>query len=282
MTSEKKITVVYIVGSGHCGSTLLNILLNGHSSITGLSEVGSLNRRSLEREARMNPAAASFWERVEKCYKKATSEGFDMMDLSAPSFLELFQMPEKSKKDYIEKNYHIFTCVSRQTGTRIVVDASKFWQRLYLLYRSRLFDVKVIHLVRDGRAVVCSYMKKYGGFRYAIRRWMGSSIMASLILSRIPEDRCCRIRYEDLVLKPEGTLRAIAGFLCLEFEQSMLSMDKTAHIGIGGNRMRFAGDSRIMPDDSWRTAMRKRHKLLFALVAGWLNYCYGYHGKTDL
>jgi hypothetical protein len=35
----KGFTLVYVLGAGHCGSTLLNLLLKGHSQVLGLSEI---------------------------------------------------------------------------------------------------------------------------------------------------------------------------------------------------------------------------------------------------
>ena len=41
-------TIVYIHGAGHCGSTLLNLLLNAHSNTLGLSEVSTLNKAFMD------------------------------------------------------------------------------------------------------------------------------------------------------------------------------------------------------------------------------------------
>ena len=43
----KKIPIIYIVGSGHCGSTLLDIILDSHSKIFGIGELENFNKESL-------------------------------------------------------------------------------------------------------------------------------------------------------------------------------------------------------------------------------------------
>lgn len=67
-------------------------------------------------------------------------------------------------------------------------------------------NARFIHLVRDGRDVVASLMRRgHSPFR-AASRWM-VSVMAGLRL----ETLACttRVRYEDLVIDPDGTLRQL-------------------------------------------------------------------------
>ena len=47
---------------------------------------------------------------------------------------------------------------------KIICDASKNSKRLNVLLENRFFNVRVIYLVRDSRAIVHSYRRKYGSW----------------------------------------------------------------------------------------------------------------------
>lgn len=235
-------TIVYILGSGHCGSTLLDMLLNGHSQIQGLGEAG---RKT-----------------------------------APPSLMNMFAIRLKLNKKLRQVNYasnHLkyIKCISRITGKTILVDSSKFWQRLYLLSQESS-KIKVIHLVRDGRGVSYSYDKKYGRFFYGLRRWMAPTFMAILLKTRFRKTDWVQLRYETLSASPEASLKKLCSFLEIEFEPAMLDFRKHSYTGIGGNRMKDLKSAEIKTDQAWKKDMPLGKKLLFSLIGGWLNRYFGY------
>jgi nucleoside-diphosphate-sugar epimerase len=57
--------LVYILGSGYCGSTLLNRLLNGHSQVIGLSEIFIVRHFSTSQWEKLFERS-DLWQLVEK------------------------------------------------------------------------------------------------------------------------------------------------------------------------------------------------------------------------
>jgi hypothetical protein len=171
----------------------------------------------------------------------------------------------------------LMTYLSEVTNRPWIVDASKSWQALYLMQRSALFDLRVVHLVRDARGVVHSYDKKYGDLRHGLAKWVKSSVAALGLASRF-ENRWLRVRYEDLARDPEQTLTTICALLDLEFEPAMLRFRQHPWFGIGGNRMSRRGDETIRLDERWRREMSWGRQLLVNVVGGPLNRYYGYGG----
>jgi hypothetical protein len=86
---------------------------------------------------------------------------------------------------------------------------------------------KVIHMVRDPRdryeASLGLWPDGKGRAGGATARWNYSVRLAERHLRRHPRDYLV-VRFEDLIRRPEGTLRAVCGFLGESFVSSMLMM----------------------------------------------------------
>lgn len=89
-------------------------------------------------------------------------------------------------------------------------------------------NLKFINLIRDGRDVACSTLRMSWRFRNPVRiidRW-GNDLAAALSdLQALRGSLYINVRYEDLVLRTEATLRGIAEFLELPWDDRPLSED---------------------------------------------------------
>jgi hypothetical protein len=80
-------------------------------------------------------------------------------------------------------------------------------------------DACLVVLVRDGRAVVESGVRSFGWFRDgAIHGWARAAreLLAFEATAGSQALRYRRVHYEDLVARPEATLRSLLGFLGLD------------------------------------------------------------------
>ena len=261
---SKELNLVYILGAGHCGSTLLNLLLNGHSQVIALSEIHAISKYTGLDPSTDNPLNSKFWQEVKQCYETKFSTSFEQIDLLPPS-------NENETQEWARTNTDLFSCILDNSNATILIDASKRWKRLYLLQQSGLLNIKVIHLVRDGRAVLNSY-----DFKKGFRMWFSSQLTAPFIRKRFNKDAWLQLHYEQLATNPERTLREICDFLDLEFEDEMLSYRKHHYVGIGGNRMQKQNTESIELDESWKTELSYWNSIKFNLLGGWLNKYYGY------
>jgi hypothetical protein len=94
-------------------------------------------------------------------------------------------------------------------------------------FLDRCFDwLRIINMVRDGRDVACSAVRT-GWSRddplRAVDRWGRTLQMSLRQLEMVAPERCLNVRYEDLVLETEPTLRRITDFLEVDFDNAMLS-----------------------------------------------------------
>ncbi len=81
-------------------------------------------------------------------------------------------------------------------------------------------DAKFIHVIRDGRDVVLSLTEKRKfDLRMAVYRWL---ISVEAGLRNRGHERYYEVKYEDLILDTENTLRKLMDFLEEDFDPAML------------------------------------------------------------
>lgn len=200
------------------------------------------------------------------------------------------------------KNWRLRTralveAVAQVSGSRYVADSSKVGARLQELKKIEGLNVRVIRLVRDGRAVALTYMNaanyadasdpslRYGGrgrgahrdltMSEAAREWLRSNEEAEALLRSIDPDEVLQIRYEEICGNVEGSLAEIARFLRIDgrdFERNF--RDVPNHVV--GNGMRLDSSSAVVLDERWKDVLTEKDLVEFDNVAGALNRKYGY------
>ncbi len=268
--------IVFILGSGHCGSTLLDLLLDSHSKIVGVGEVATLSPNSLCACGQV-ARGCDFWNSIID-WKSGYNFKIYRSKLNFLLNRNIFISPKKPYKeilpnDYINKSEKVFSRILVNTGTRVIVDSSKNVNRAELLSQSKNIEPIIIHLVRDGRAVTWSYMKKYKKFFPFAWKWAAENLKIE-ILKRRNQVKYIYVNYSDLCHDPEKILKQILDVLELKFEPQMLDFRKTEHHQIGGNRMKFSSSNQIKEDKEWQKKMPFSKKFIFNILFGWLNFYY--------
>jgi hypothetical protein len=102
-------------------------------------------------------------------------------------------------------------------------------------------------------------------------------------MARLGGIRSARVRYEDVVADPVGTLVAAAGALDLPLEPAVLPpvvdgrVDLAPSHGLAGNPGRFrSGPQELRVDDAWTTQMPARDCALVTALTLPLLVAYGY------
>ena len=272
----RRIPVVYILGSGHCGSTLLNLLLNAHPSMVGLSELVSIqNHLYTGQDAVLTDQA--LWVKIKERFEDIAPGGrFVDIDLSTPALKQILgnRLPSR----WVDDNYYLLRSVLDVMEKEAAVDASKGVRRLLALEKTGMYDFRVIHMVRNGRAVVHSYRKKGYGFLSSFRRWFVPAVLTRRVMSPTLKSATLTVKYEDICDDPERALKTVCRHIRLPYTDKMLAYRSVPYIGVGGNRMGSKKSiTEIRKDESWIRKGVSLDDILFRLCLGvWVNRWYGY------
>ncbi|MBO9602032.1 MAG: sulfotransferase [Novosphingobium sp.] len=137
----------------------------------------------------------------------------------------------------------------RSPGMRL-----KYFQALTLLRGKRLFvektprhvervemirkvapQSKIILIVRDGRDVAASIYKRTGNLDAALDRWIAAAEQVREFEHR---PGFTRVRYEDLIVRPEEELKRLCSFADLDYSPSMLRYHEKARMWFGTKQLR--------------------------------------------
>ena len=245
--------IIYIAGASHSGSTLLSLMLNAHPEVIAAGELEELVRTALSQRRRRPNAphrctchAASIWD----CplwsgvndYLRADSS-LSLADLNVDNYAD----PESFYAD----NALLFEAISSVSGKKFIVDSSKGYKRLSLLMKTPSLDIFPVLLQRDTRGQIWSSMKK--GRTSLGRLILENVIITFSIYEAVKEHPYLRLAYEDLVRRPESTLRALMQQVGLDYHPNQLQWANQERHNIAGNRMRWKGQSELREDLSWRS-----------------------------
>ncbi len=167
-----------------------------------------------------------------------------------------------------------------KAGALLWVDhtPSNFKRSLTML---RMFpDARFIHIVRDGRGVAASVLPLDWGpndILGAAEFWMARCAAGLAAELQLGPDRVLRVRYEDLLLSPEATLRGIASFAGLHYEPGMVQGTGQGPSRYNERQHRLVGQP---PDQSrahgWSRSLTPRQIEIFESEAGELLETLGY------
>jgi hypothetical protein len=296
----------FVMAHSFSGSTLLSFLLGAHPEIATVGEmfiaqgidpetyVCSCGQRISEclfwRRVSMEMAArgipfdvrrneASFSTngvgRVSHLLLSAEPRG-PVLETARSAALSLIPGAKRELDRRLRINEALAEVVTGLRGARAFVDASKRPGRLLHLRRIASLDIRVLHLVRDGRAVTRSTMRNLDrSAEDGARSWLGAAHDAERLRRRFPADRWMTLRYEDLCLDPKTTLDRISGFLGVRPGGGVPDFRSVDH-HIIGNRMRLSHTSEISLDERWRTEMPAGQIRAVERIAGPTLERYGY------
>ncbi len=227
--------IVFIMGPGHCGSTLLDLILGSHSDAFSLGEFHRL-RQQLDKPSD-RPYAHICGVCEEHCPFWNDEVSLPILKLFYSKRTKLHSGLGELARYFINPYHFLF----KWSGKSIVIDSSKHpgWFSRQLSKRHAWHDIEpyLIYLGRDGRAVVNSYLRKYPdrGIKNVTENWMRQINQMNEFYDGFPEHRKIRMSYENLAANPENTIKATCELLGIEYEPEMLQYWQHDHHHIFGN-----------------------------------------------
>ena len=225
--------VVFIMGAGHCGSTLLDLILGSHSKAFSLGEFKQFNSRLQASEAGSGEVCGvcavdcPVWQgELLKKLKPVLGNGQGVRRVVTALGRRL-RNPYKTLNESIEQD--------------VIIDSSKhpIWIRNRLAPRYLWKDVQpyLIYLHRDGRAVTNSYFRKYPERTYPVivDDWLQQVAQMESYFEEFDAGPKLKLGYESLADATADTAESLCKFLGLDFEPGMLGYWQHDHHHLGGN-----------------------------------------------
>ena len=157
-------------------------------------------------------------------------------------------------------------------------ESSKGRRRLNALYLADPKAFRLVYMIRDGRGVAASRMRRRGAtMDQAARTWLRDNRRGLWNLRGIPKNRVMFPHYEDLCRNPRPAMHKVCDFLGLSFDERVTRLFKgNAHM-VGGNPMQFRTDEvAICLDERWREQLSADDLAVFDRGAGAHNRRLGY------
>lgn len=254
---------VFIVGHGRSGTTLIRLMLNAHSriAIPGETAFVSFLRRHMPRPGRF-PRDAGWDAMLTRLFRRAWFREKWLGDGL------LTEAAARAAADAAERSPGgLMRALFEQRGAAL--GKPRWGDKVPNNYRflheigTWFHDAQVLHMVRDGRDVAVSCLTPpfsdehdMGDVYEVALRWRDALRRGNAAREQLGERRYREVRYEDLTLDPEGTLRELCAWLGEAFEPAMLEYHKSSRRHIPDSEKavhpRLSGEVDRLRVERWR------------------------------
>ena len=254
--------VLYITSRGHSGSTLLSLLLSGHSRVVSAGELKMLVQPDPQRRLcschRLVPDACPFWRQVQE--RVIAAVGLPLAQLALTD--------QGDAATFARHNGALYAAIAAESGCEVIVDSSKSLPRLLRLLEACQtgagsgFELLPIHLHRGPFGSMNSARKRGEELRRAAFNY---SRMFFLTREGLRRQRALRVYYERLAAEPRGEMARVMAWLGLPLEEAQFQWREGVRRDIHGNDMRFGASEQIRLDRKWAVELSWSQKLSICL-----------------
>lgn len=299
---DKKPTVIYIISDRRSGSTLLENILSKSEQVVSVGELSNLNGHILKDgpgekwnwtcacgQAVLN---CPFWSNILKdLYTEDTSVDFEtnvewnykskkLAAIAASPLLfrkKLMSFLKKRKNRNVAPTVrNIYQAIFEKTGKSFIVDSSKDpIQALAVYNNSKDFNVKIIWLKRDVRALAVSKMKwktvnekKKKSLKKVMLDIFFYKRLCLAVSGLVSKDDLVKLNYEALATETQKSLDIITAKTGLQNYQAPEYMYIENDHTIGGTPNRFEKRP-IALDESWKKTYKNKKFIYY--LGGVLN-----------
>jgi hypothetical protein len=273
MTIATRPKVVYVMGAGRSGSTILGVALGNCDGVFFAGELDKWLARS-GTPRREGQELARFWAQVR-------DDVDDVQELFAArtgwlerssALLDPRKWPERRRlrRGYRRASQDLYLAIARAAQTQQIVDTSHYPLRARELQALDGVELYLLYLVRDPQSVVASLgrrdvvERRFGVAASNAYLWL-THLLASITFLRHRSDRRLLVRHEDFLADPARVLRRILDMIG---SASPLPELDSLHTGVPfhGNRL---VQSEVVALDSRASVATRRSYLTAIAQAPW-------------
>lgn len=208
--------ILYVMGAGRSGSTILGIALGNCDRVFFAGELDRwLARAGVPRDG---AERERFWAgvRQEVDYPPQLAGGRTTWLERSSSRLDPRRWPARRRlrKDYRRVSQELYGAIARVAGATHIVDTSHYPMRARELQALGGVELYLLFLVRDPQRVVASLARsdvperRFGPLRANAYLWL-TYLLSVLVFARHPANRRLFVRHEDFLATPEAVLGQI-------------------------------------------------------------------------
>ena len=296
-------TILYLIGTPYCGSTILGAVFGQHAQIENVGEVSYWTSKTKDPALRLcacgkNLRECEFWSRVRETWLAAANipdetryRALQLKFEKASPALFLGRtslMRHADFQEYARFTRLLMESIAQVSGKQFIFDTTKAPGRAVALAASGL-DVIPVHLIRNGPRFIASSINrriKRGQSNdpddvffvlQASLRWLFTNLAAEIISNTI-RPRSLRILYERLIEQPRDVIAQAGESLNIDLRAVAEHVASGAPISfdhsVDGSLVRLNGPTALTATPE--KPLPARIERIFNPVAGWLAKRYGY------
>lgn len=308
--------LVYILSNSYSGSTLFDLVLGNQNSFRSLGEIHRIASPAAQR-LMMHGNRCSCGSRLSQCaYWESAREavlpelGYAITDdwsvlpfASSPQYYQTsieklsnlltsaensvrFSLTQKLSPAEIHRGHaqwYFYDALANHFGAEVLVDSSKSVSPLIRLALTRPQAVHVVRLIRDGRGVLNSMMKRDTTGRSAkafVKAWCRESKRLDRVKEKLSNLGVAThtLKYEEFCRQPKSELTPLLSGVSDAFSDSFeIERDVANHHIIPGNPMSTNPIIKIRLDERWKDQLKPESLSAFKRYGEKLNISYGYY-----
>jgi hypothetical protein len=243
--SPERPKVVYVIGAGHSGSTILGLTLGNCDGLFFAGEVARWlrydGRPPLEGEER-----ARLWRQVRGLVDvppELLRLGARPLERSTALFrIGTWGAQWRRRTRYRRVTQDIYRAIARATGASYVIDTSHFPRRAHHLQKLEGIDLYLLFLVRNPQSVVASYGRENVPHKQTWKTGTANAylwltyLLSVVVFLRQPRSRRLFVRHESFVEDPQTVIAQILDCVGSSAQVPDLSALRTG-LAFQGNRL---------------------------------------------
>lgn len=258
--------ILYIMGTGRSGTTILEIILGNNPGLTGVGEFKHVFRHAfLENRSCSCGQAALECERWSGVINETGWSRSDFIEMGCVvNRLERHArfplmwaglVGDRDLTVYRYANETLFKSIAARSQSDVIIDSSKYESRALALARLFPGRVKVLCLTRSAAGLITAFQKKndmeqvYPKSLLWIAGYYGYVLLCMWFVKVRLKGMCLSVRFEDLRQNPRAVLDSIeawSGYSLTVARRKLAERDwfDVGHI-VSGNRIRTKGKVRF-------------------------------------